>query len=90
MAQITLNVAIHEEDDGSYWAEVEELAGCFASGFSMEELKDATIEAIQLWLPDGIELENPRWGPAKEKRKKSSSNGKSGNRKRPRRMLVCA
>lgn len=85
MAQITFNVAVHEEDDGSYWAEVEELPGCFASGFSMDELQEATFEAIQLWLPDGIELEDPRWSPIKQKKAAGSKKKRS-----PQRMLVCA
>jgi len=46
---------IHEED-GSYWAEVKELPGCFASGADLDELKDAVIEAITLYLQaDGDE-----------------------------------
>jgi len=85
MAQITFHVAVHEEDDGSFWAEVDELPGCFASGFSFEELQEATFEAIQLWLPEGITLENPRWSPVREKKP-------AGGRKKrqPRKMLVCA
>lgn len=46
---------IHEED-GSYWAEVRELPGCFASGRSLDELKDALLEAIGMCL----EPERPR------------------------------
>lgn len=42
---------IHKED-GSYWAEVKELPGCFASGHDLEELKEAVIEAITLYLAD--------------------------------------
>lgn len=61
MAEITFHVQVTEESDGSYWAEVQELPGCFASGFSLDELKEATFEAIQLWLPDGIVLGKPRW-----------------------------
>lgn len=40
---------IHEEG-GSYWAEVRELPGCFASGRSLDELKDALLEAIEMCL----------------------------------------
>ena len=76
------NVEIHEEDDGSYWAKVKELPGCYASGFSLDELKEALAEAIQLWLPDGIEFENPQWGTPKP----SGSRAK----KQPRKMLVWA
>ncbi len=38
--------AIIHEEDGSYWAEVENLPGCFASGQDLDELKDALFEAI--------------------------------------------
>lgn len=44
-------VKVHKED-GSYWAEVEGLPGCFASGQDLDELKDAVIEAITLYLAD--------------------------------------
>ena len=85
MALANFHAVIHEEDDGSYWAEVKELPGCFASGFSMEELQEALFEAMQMWLPEGITLEEPRWSPVKER----SSGGKAKKR-RPRQMLVCA
>lgn len=44
-----LHAVIHEED-GSYWAEVKELPGCFASGRNLDEMKDALVEAIDLYL----------------------------------------
>ena len=46
-----LTVRVHFED-GAYWAEVVELPGCFASGESLERLKDALDEAIALYLED--------------------------------------
>ena len=91
MAKITFHVEVHEEADGSYWAQVEELPGCFASGFSLQELQEALLEAMQMWLPEGINLGRPTWGPLEEDGPKSSkrSRGKvAGARKR--RMLVCA
>lgn len=48
----TLHVNIRQEDDGSYWAEVVEMPGCFASGHDFEELKEAVLEAITLWAGD--------------------------------------
>ncbi|MEV7013245.1 type II toxin-antitoxin system HicB family antitoxin [Streptosporangium sp. NPDC051022] len=45
----TYTIQVHEEDD-SYWAEVEELPGCFASGDSIEELWSNLSEAIGLYL----------------------------------------
>jgi predicted RNase H-like HicB family nuclease len=62
MAEITFHAQVHEED-GSYWASVDELPGCFASGFSLEELQEALIEAIQACLPDGVRLGEARVRP---------------------------
>lgn len=45
--------AIVHEEDGSYWAEVQELPGCFASGKDLNELQDALIEAIGMCLTEG-------------------------------------
>ena len=56
MAEITFNVVVHEESDGSFWAEVSELPGCFASGYGIEELEQALVEAIQMCLPEGVSL----------------------------------
>ena len=48
-------VKVHEED-GSYWAEVLDLPGCFASGRTLDELREALGEAlgeaIGLYLSD--------------------------------------
>jgi predicted RNase H-like HicB family nuclease len=85
MAKVAFHVLLHEEDDGSYWAEVEELPGCFASGFSLDELKEAAVEAMQLWLPKGIKLDTPRWAVV------NGPNAKDGATKgTPRQMLVSA
>ncbi len=46
-----LTIAVREERPG-YWARVVELPGCFASGDSLEELRDALGEAISLYLWD--------------------------------------
>ena len=35
-------------EDGGYWAEVVELPGCFASGGSLDELREALEEAISM------------------------------------------
>ena len=45
------HATLHEED-GMYWAEVEELPGCFASGKDLNELQEALIEAIEMCLTD--------------------------------------
>lgn len=44
-----IQVKVHHED-GSYWAEVHELPGCFASGDTVEELVEAVQEAVQMYL----------------------------------------
>ncbi|MGA3362652.1 MAG: type II toxin-antitoxin system HicB family antitoxin [Solirubrobacteraceae bacterium] len=43
---------IHHED-GTYWAEVPELPGVFASGDSVDELLEGLKEAVALYLGDG-------------------------------------
>lgn len=45
-------VRVHQEDSGSMWAEVLDLPGCFASGTSLDELREALEEAISLYLHD--------------------------------------
>ncbi len=45
------HVSVHNEDD-LYWASVEELPGCFASGGTFEELMEALEEAVGLYLAD--------------------------------------
>lgn len=49
--QTPYTLLIHDED-GMLWAEVQELPGCFASGADMDELLDASAEAIQMYLAD--------------------------------------
>ncbi len=59
-----LTIAIREERPG-YWAGVVELPGCFASGRSLEELRDALGEAISLYLwddPDVVTLAGEELG----------------------------
>ena len=49
MSQREYRALVHEED-GSYWAEVDGLPGCFASGHDLDELREAIVEAITLYL----------------------------------------
>jgi predicted RNase H-like HicB family nuclease len=49
MADREYRVLVHEED-GAYWAQVDDLPGCFASGHDLEQLREAVIEAITLYL----------------------------------------
>lgn len=59
MDQRQLHVEVHNED-GSYWAEVRELPGCFASGDTVAELIESVEEAVALYLaPEGIDQVPP-------------------------------
>jgi predicted RNase H-like HicB family nuclease len=84
MAQITFHVSVNEEDDGSYWAEVKELPGCFASGFSIEELQEALLEAMQMCLPEGITFDNPKWDLGEDVKRRGRKSAAK------RQMVVCA
>ena len=57
-------VRVHDEN-GSLWAEVVELPGCFAAGESEAELRVAVVEAISLYL--GQSPMDVEWGPATDK-----------------------
>jgi predicted RNase H-like HicB family nuclease len=46
---------IHNEEDGSLWAHVLELPGCFATGDNLDELCQALEEAIPLYMADESE-----------------------------------
>jgi predicted RNase H-like HicB family nuclease len=57
-----LTANIHRED-GSYWADVSELPGCFASGDNLDELFASLREGIQLYLEsDGHSTDNGSLG----------------------------
>jgi predicted RNase H-like HicB family nuclease len=46
-----LTVFVREDGPG-YWSEVSELPGCFASGRTLTELREALGEAIGLYMWD--------------------------------------
>lgn len=46
---VDYRVVVHHEG-GSFWAEVEELPGCFASGETEDELWTALQEAVSVYL----------------------------------------
>ena len=48
--EVTYTVQVHDEGDEGFWAEVLELPGCFASGRNENELREALLEAISLYL----------------------------------------
>ncbi|HEX3733969.1 MAG TPA: type II toxin-antitoxin system HicB family antitoxin [Solirubrobacterales bacterium] len=47
--ELTANIHL---EDGSYWADVPELPGCFASGDTLDELFDSLRDGVQLYLED--------------------------------------
>lgn len=49
--RVDYRVLVHHED-GSFWAEVLDLPGCFVSGDSLEEIWDALPEAIGFYLSE--------------------------------------
>ena len=66
----SFTAVVHQGDDGTFWAQVEELPGCFATGDDLHELQEALVEAIMMYLakpeqapvrpPHGSEPEH-RW-----------------------------
>ena len=48
----TYTVVVHaaEPDETGFWAEVEELPGCFASGEMLDELESDVRDAIETYL----------------------------------------
>ena len=87
--RVTFHVSVNEDSDGSYWSTVDELPGCFASGLSIADVKDATVDAIQLWLPEGIELGEPTWKQVVDDKPVKTKTGKAATPKRQK-LLVCA
>ena len=58
LGSMELTANIHLED-GSYWADVPQLPGCFASGDSLDELFDSLREGVQLYLNEAKTAEPP-------------------------------
>ncbi len=46
-----LTVVVNQAEDGTFWAQVKELPGCFATGDDLDELKEAVVEAVSMCLP---------------------------------------
>jgi predicted RNase H-like HicB family nuclease len=53
-----LTARIHIEDE-SYWADVPELPGCFASGETLDELFESLKEGVALYLANEGEESGP-------------------------------
>lgn len=52
-----LKIIVHTDEDGSLWAEVPDYPGVFASGSNMDELVEATVEAVSMVLNEASEPE---------------------------------
>jgi predicted RNase H-like HicB family nuclease len=52
-------VLVHEAEEGGYWAEVEELPGCFASGDTLDELESDVKDAIETYIAACREMGQP-------------------------------
>lgn len=66
---IRYQMKIHKED-GSYWAEFPDLAGCFTEADSSDELLKNAREALDLYLD---EAKNPSWELPKARSRSGSS-----------------
>lgn len=71
----TYTVIVHEEpseDGGGYWAEVQELPGCFASGDTLDALEKDVRGAINQHISALVEMGKPvprgTAGPGEERR----------------------
>jgi predicted RNase H-like HicB family nuclease len=53
-----LTAHVHRED-GSYWADVPELPGCFASGDTLDQLFDSLSEGVALYLAEDDSQREP-------------------------------
>jgi predicted RNase H-like HicB family nuclease len=60
IGKLTIEV---RSENGSFWAEVSELPGCFASGDNLSELFNSLNEGIALYL-DGDEVRGAQAKPA--------------------------
>lgn len=52
---MTFTIRVHAEADGTYWCDVAELPGCFASGHTWDDLWEALTDAIGLYLSSDTE-----------------------------------
>jgi predicted RNase H-like HicB family nuclease len=50
MAPKFYDAIIHTEEDGTYWAEVPSLPGCFTQGKTLDEVKLMLDDAVSLYL----------------------------------------
>lgn len=51
-----LDIVIHKEADGCYWAEIPAMPGCFTDGATLAEVRKNIVEAAQCWLDMELKL----------------------------------
>jgi predicted RNase H-like HicB family nuclease len=54
---MTLRVLVHQDPDGSLWAEVPALPGCYTTGESLDQIEANAREAILAYLDEPTEVE---------------------------------
>jgi predicted RNase H-like HicB family nuclease len=72
--QVTLRAQIHCED-GMYWAEVPSHPGLFASGETLDQLKEALVESWFLYTQDSVASTHIEQVGTKPKKKAVSPQG---------------
>jgi len=50
--EVSYTIRLRDEGSDGLWAHVDELPGCFASGRSIEELQEALLEAIGMYVAE--------------------------------------
>ena len=53
-------VVVYRAEEGGFWGEVEGLPGCVAQAGTLEELRDAAIDAIEAWVETRREMDAER------------------------------
>ena len=51
-----IEIVIHKEKDGCYWAEIPAMPGCFTDGATLAEVRKNIVEAAQCWLDMELKL----------------------------------
>jgi predicted RNase H-like HicB family nuclease len=70
----SFTAVVHQGDDGTFWAQVEELPGCFATGDDLDELREAVEEAILMYLAPAEAPQQPGHASLPERRWKVEGN----------------
>jgi predicted RNase H-like HicB family nuclease len=61
-----VQVIIHQEEDGGYWAEVPALPGCYTQGDTLDELRANLRDAVEAILMGPEAPEPPAEGRLEE------------------------